>query len=191
MCAVGAEAQQVLHGPEVEGLGSRFVTLVLQADAAELGVRPVGHQAEAAWIVATAVESGLVDQFRGGTADAAGEPVVAGADTPLREELIDRLRVPAALATIVAAVLVTADQITGLVAPVVLELQLQVALPAVAVRCPLPDEVEAIDIAVTVEGGRWMGLVSVIRIIGSIEANSVPAGQVAASARTSSSTICS
>src|SRR6266513_3466554 len=149
--AVRAEAHDVLEKELVVGLAqARVVARELQPDAAELARVPVHHHRVALRVVAAedreirCAQRAGVDQpdFR----RARIKPVIAVADPPLRQELVDALQIPARLARDEAigqrAGCGVEREIAVLLALEVLALQLEVVVGRVAVGRPFQDTVE-------------------------------------------------
>src|SRR5467141_1980112 len=149
--AMRAEANDVLEKELVVGLVEpRVVPRELEPDAAELARVPVHHHRVALRVVATedreirrAQRAGVDEpDVRG----ARIKPVVAVADTPQRQELVDALQIPARLprgeAIGQCAARGVEREIAVLLAPEVLALQLEVVVDRVAVGRPFQDAVE-------------------------------------------------
>src|SRR6266480_6132353 len=149
--AVRAEAHDVLEKELVVGLVEpRVVPRELQPDAAELARVPVHHYCVALRAVAAEDrEIRRAQRARVNQPDVRGariKPVIAVADPPLRQELVDPLQIPSRLAAGEAigqrAGCGVEREIAVLVASEVFALQLEVVVGRVAVRRPLEHAVE-------------------------------------------------
>ena len=124
----------------IRDAGARFVGRDLQAEAAELAQAPVDHQRVAARAVVGEKQRQLC-RAQSARHRAVAQAVVSIAHAPARHELVHRLRIPARLATVVAAGNAGESEIAVLVAPEIFALHLKVRYRGVAVRCPFRDDV--------------------------------------------------
>src|SRR6266487_4445717 len=143
--AVRAQTHDVLEEDLLVGhVGARLVTRKLQPYAAELARAPVGHHRVARRVV-RGEDRKIRRAERSRKAGASRiQPVIAIADPPHRDELIDALEIPARLRGCEPARLrrSTGGEITNLLAPEVFPLQLEVGVGRVVVRRPFQDSVQ-------------------------------------------------